>query len=72
MLELETGDDEDGYKGGADTDAVIDPVIVEQSFAVSYKGSVCNVGLGNLDLGNMVNGFEGDLLQNKPFDFVFR
>ena len=47
-------------------------MIVEQSFAVSYKGSVCNVGLGDLDLGNTVNGFEANLLENKPFDVVFR
>ena len=71
MLEVDTVDDEDDCKGGANVDAVLDPVIEEQFFAVSYKGSLCNVGLGNLNLGNMVNGFKGDLLQNKPFDFVF-
>ena len=65
-------DDEDGYEGGAGADAANNPVTEEQSFAVSYRGSVCNVGLRNLDLGKMVNGFDSDVLKNKPFDFVFR
>ena len=68
---MEMVNDEDGCKGSNNTDVVVDPLIVEQSFVVSWKNSVCNVDLTNLDLDNMMNGFEGDLLNNKPFDFVF-
>jgi len=72
MLEVDTVDDDEGCEGGANVDVVLGPVTEEQSFTVFYKGSVCNVGLGNLDLGNMGNGFNNDLLEHKPFDFVFR
>ena len=71
MLEVDTFDDEDACEGGVDVDSVLDPLIQEQSFTVSYKGSVCSVGLGNLDLGNMVNGFDNDSLEDKSFDFTF-
>ena len=34
--------------------------------------SACNVNLGNLDLGNMVNGYEGDKIKMRPFDYCFQ
>lgn len=37
-----------------------------------YKGSVCNAGLGNLDLARMVNGSPGDPLEMRLFDFSFQ
>ena len=71
ILEVEAVDDNNGYGGGANADTVTNTVVEEQFFTVSYKVSVYNMGIGNLDLGNMVNGFESDLLKNKHFDFVF-
>ena len=34
--------------------------------------SACNINLGNLDLGNMVNGYEGDKINMRPFDYCFQ
>ena len=33
--------------------------------------SVCNVTIGNKDLGAIVNGFPGDPIEKRPFDFCF-
>ena len=35
--------------------------------ATARKRSSCNVSLGNLDLGNIVNGFRGDPVEYRPF-----
>jgi len=35
------------------------------------KRSACHVSLGNQDLSNIVNGFNGDLLIHRPFDRTF-
>ena len=35
------------------------------------RRSACNVSIGNRDLANIVNGFPGDELVNKPFDYTF-
>lgn len=50
---------------------MFDGVVAEQDHAVEYKSSVLNVGLGNLDLANMVNGYPDDPIDNKPFDKHF-
>jgi hypothetical protein len=71
ILEMEMANDEDSYKDGVNTDTVIDLVIEEQFFVVSYKNSVCNVGCGNLNIGNMMNEFDVYFLKKKLFDIVF-
>ena len=43
----------------------------DDAYQVEYKWSVCNVTLGNLDLGVIVNGFPGDPIDRHPFDKVF-
>jgi len=35
------------------------------------RRSACNVSLGNRDLSNIVNGFPGDDISNRPFDYTF-
>ena len=34
--------------------------------------SACNINLGNRDLGHMVNGYEGDVIKVRPFDYCFQ
>ena len=65
-------------EGGADKVAgplaegpVVDGVVTEQDHTIEHKASVMNVGLSNLDLGNMVNGYPGDAIEDKPFDNSF-
>ena len=36
-----------------------------------HSRSACNVSLGNRDLSNIVNGFPGDNVSKKPFDYTF-
>ena len=43
----------------------------EDAYQVKYKGSVCNISLGNLDLANIVNGFPGNPIHLRSFDKVF-
>ena len=52
--------------------AVEDPLVMEEEFVVNHGKSVCSVGLGNLDLGHITNGFPGDPIEKRPFDFSFR
>ncbi len=33
--------------------------------------SICNINLTNHDLGNIVNGFPGDAIKDRPFDYCF-
>ena len=33
--------------------------------------SICRLKLSNLDLGHVVNGFTGDPVELRPFDFCF-
>lgn len=49
-----------------------DNVVAEQFATVRHKNSVCNVGLSNFDIGNIVNDFSGEPLEMRPFDFVFQ
>jgi len=35
------------------------------------RRNACNISIGNCDLANIVNGFPGDELVNKPFDYTF-
>ena len=48
-----------------------DGVTTEQDHTLLYKNSVMNVGLGNLDLGHMVNGYPGDPIKLRPYDYTF-
>ena len=50
---------------------VVDDPEDSNAYQVEYQGSVCNVTLGNLDLGIIVNGFRGDPIDRCPFDKVF-
>ena len=83
--DMDSVEDEDGVifdadSSDADADSPDDDastvdgvdVAAEQCTEVTYKNSVCSVGLGNLDLGNMVNGYPGDPLEFRPFDNVFQ
>jgi hypothetical protein len=36
-----------------------------------HSRSACNVSLGNRDLSNIVNGFPGDDVSKRPFDYTF-
>ena len=51
--------------------ALFDGVVAKQDHAIEHKSSVMNVSLGNLDLANMVNGYPGDAIEDKPFDNSF-
>ena len=65
----------DGEEGGADdveVDDEFDQLVAEQDAVVEYKKNLMNVGLGNLDLGHMVNGYPGDPIDKRPFDNSFR
>ena len=42
-----------------------DGVVNEQDYTISYKNSVMNVGLDNLDLERMVNGYDREPLKLK-------
>lgn len=46
-------------------------LIDKQDHAVKYKRSICNISLGNLNLRKMVNGYPGDPIEKKPFNFIF-
>ena len=41
----------------------------EQDHTLNYRGCVMNIGLGNLDLGNMINGNPGDPIE--LYDYCF-
>ena len=49
---------------------LIDPVVANQC-DLTHKKSVCNVGVGNCDLGHITTIFTGDPLESRPCDFVF-
>ena len=51
--------------------ALFGGVVAKQDNAIEHKSSVMNVSLGNLDLANMVNGYPGDAIEDKPFDNSF-
>ena len=51
--------------------AVFDGVVAEQDHTIKHKMSLMNIGLGNLDLANMVNGYPDEVIENKPFDKSF-
>ena len=38
----------------------------------TMEKSACNVTLGNRDLGHMVNGYKGDMIEKRPFDYCFQ
>ena len=44
----------------------VDASPAEQSFV-----SECNVSFSNYNLGNLVNGWPDDPIENRPFDFYF-
>ena len=43
----------------------------EDMFTLHHGKSACNVTIGNPDLPNIVNGFPGDPIEKRPFDFTF-
>ena len=43
----------------------------EDAICIRYKGSVCNITLGNKDLPNIVNGYPNDPVKLRPFDKTF-
>lgn len=65
------GDEEAKSNDGSDVDndEVSD---ADTSSTSKKKSSVCTVRLGNLDLGNIVNGFPGDPIELRPFDYSFQ
>ena len=50
---------------------VVDDLLVEERATISHKRSLCSVGIGNLDLGHIVNGYPEDLLEKKQFYKTF-
>lgn len=60
------GEEDDGEK-------VVDDVDGDEGNDGKKKSrSVCSVRLGNTDLGKIVNGFPGDPIELRPFDFIFQ
>ena len=55
---------------GSPNDSV-DDLLVEERATISHKRSLCSVGIGNLDLGHIVNGYPEDLLEKKQFYKTF-
>jgi hypothetical protein len=57
---------EDGVEADVDNDDAVD------DFNFNVGSSVCSVNVGNLDLGHIVNGFVGDPIEKRPFDYCFQ
>ena len=55
-------------EGKADSDDELEDV---DGYQFDIGRSVCSVNIGNRDLGHIVNGFPGDLLEKRPFDKCF-
>ncbi len=53
--------------GGSDEDSNDDRDVC----SATTNRSVCNIALGNFDLGHIVNGFKGDPIEKRPFDYTF-
>ena len=54
--------------GGSDSDGESSE---DEKHSQKKGSSICNVSLSNRDLGNIVNGFPGDPIENRPFDYCF-
>ena len=60
------------YNSDSGTDSDSDASDTEKKQRARKKGSsICNVTLSNRDLGNIVNGFPNDPVENRPFDYCF-
>ncbi len=57
--------DEEGDEGMADEECE------GEDFTFEVKGSICNVKIDNCDLPLIVNGFLGDQMGLRPFDYIF-
>ena len=66
-------EDLDDFIGGEEgnEDDIDNDENVEGIFELMYKGSACNVTLGNYDLAHIVNGFPGDPIALRSFDRLF-
>ena len=51
----------------ATPDDDVDGITGEHDYPLLYKNSVMNASLGNLDLGQMVNGYLGDSIDLCPY-----
>ena len=49
---------------------VISHGIAKKTASSVYKNNVCNMEIGNLSLGKIINGFSDDLVETRPFDGV--
>ena len=43
-----------------------------EDFSFTVGKSVCAITIGNLELGHIINGFIGDLIEKSPFDYCFQ
>ena len=69
--EVEVVSDVPGKQGRPEDVAVPGDETAEQDHTLVYKTSVMKVGLGNLDLGHMVNGYPDDPIDLRPYDKTF-
>ncbi len=60
-LNLEASDSDSG-DGGNESDKD------DQKCQKTKGASICNINLTNRNLGNIVNGFPGDAIEDRPFD----
>ena len=49
-----------------------DDEIVDDDDSKKRGNSFCNVSIGNRDLANIVNGYPGDAIELRPFDYCFQ
>ena len=69
LEDLEDYLEEDGEEGNPDeSDAESD----DEEVPLIIGNSVCSVTVGNRDLGNIVNGFPGEPIEKRPFDWIFQ
>ena len=64
-------DGEEGRPEDVELGDELAQLVAEQDAPVEYRGSLMNVGLGNLDLGHMVDGYPGDPIERRPFTYCF-
>ena len=57
---------EDGIEVDVDNDKD------NKDFNFNVGSSTYNAGIGNLDLGHIVNGFVGDPIETRPFEYFFQ
>ena len=70
--DLEDDLPEEGNPDERGDPGVADSVVAKQTTTVMYKGRACNMVIGNLDFGNIINSFAGNPIETGPFDFSFQ